>query len=134
MGTTDTNEPEEPQRIEIAVTKGNVICLDNPSDCSLMRRVTMLPSAWATLTEIARGSQIKPPLAEDLRQEEIERIELAWKVLGDDADLALPLMDVDPDVLHGWPPFAGRWGRGLPLEGGDQPLHPIYLPAPSIRS
>src|SRR5215472_15401818 len=50
-------------------------------------------------------------------------------VVVDDADLALPLMDVDPDVLHGWPPFAGRWGRGLPLEGGDQPLHPIYLPS-----
>src|SRR4030095_4064010 len=37
-------------------------------------------------------------------------------VLVDDADLALALMDVDPDVLHGWPPFAGWWGRGLPLE------------------
>src|SRR5262249_11174138 len=34
----------------------------------------------------------------------------------DDTDLALPLMDVDPDVLHGWPPCADWWDRGLPLD------------------
>src|SRR5262249_38251325 len=52
-------------------------------------------------------------------------------VLGDDADLALRLMHVDPDVLPGWPPSVGWWGRGLPLGTDSQPLHPICCaPAP----
>jgi hypothetical protein len=48
----------------------------------------------------------------------------------EDTHLALPLMHVDPDVFHGWPPSVVL-GPRLPPAVVDQPLHPLYLPSNS---
>ena len=53
--------------------------------------------------------------------------------LGEDVDLAFPLVHVDANMVHGWPPFSCGVDRVLsvgqsmpPRQAGGQPLHPIY--------
>ena len=54
--------------------------------------------------------------------------------LGQDADLAFPLVQIDANMVYGWPPSLCATERVLSLwgtlchhvESGGQPLHPIY--------
>ena len=53
--------------------------------------------------------------------------------LGEDVDLAIPLVHVDANMVHGWPPSPCARERVIavghsmpPRRVGGQPLHPIY--------
>src|SRR4030095_13202496 len=71
---------------------------------ALRRRLEQHPRPRARPQQLRKtlATGADPPLDEHL------------PALVDDADPAFPMMDVDPDVLHGWPPSVGWWGRGLP--------------------
>src|SRR4029453_313704 len=57
-----------------------------------------------------------------------------FTALGQDADLAFPLVDVDANMIHGWPLLTAALTAGFALVGPHrpprqargQPLHPIY--------